>query len=68
MEAKNGPHPLVQQLQSRMFSARLKVGRVMQEANVSPSTWSRWGAGTEPNLGTLRRVEAAIERLEGERA
>ncbi len=40
----------------------------MQEANVSPSTWSRWGAGTEPNLGTLRRVEAAIERLEGERA
>jgi len=64
METNNPPHPLVQELQNRMFAARLKVGRVMLEAGVNPSTWSRWGRGTPPNLGTLQKVAEAVNKLE----
>ena len=48
-----------------MYAARLKVGRVMVEAGVNPSTWSRWGRGTPPNLGTLQKVADAVDKLEG---
>lgn len=64
METNTTPHPLVQELQNRMYAARLKVGRVMAEAQVNPSTWSRWGRGTPPNLGTLQRVAEAVNKLE----
>ena len=64
MEKNATPHPLVQELQNRMYAARLKVGRVMVEAGVNPSTWSRWGRGTPPNLGTLQRVADAVNKLE----
>ena len=48
-------------LQARIFAGRLKIGDVLRGAGVHRSTWSRWVAGAEPKLGTLRKVAEAVD-------
>ena len=54
-------HPLVLDIQSRIFAHRLRVLSVMSRAGVDASTWWRWTQGAEPKLGTLDRVNRAID-------
>ena len=57
--------PEVIDLQSRIWSNRLRVAQVIRKAEVAPSTWTRWVNGSQPNLRTLRRVSLAVEVLSG---
>ena len=56
-------HPLVIDLQARMFANRLKPGNVVRQAGLNPSTWWRWTKGAEPKLSTLKAVSETIDRL-----
>ncbi len=58
--------PEVAALAAQMFQRKLRTGAVMREANVNPSTWSRWAAGADPKASSLAAVRAAIEKLSGE--
>lgn len=55
--------PEVLELQSLIWANKLRVSHVMRRANVAPSTWTRWSNGSQPNLGTLRKIKAAIGEL-----
>jgi hypothetical protein len=55
------PDSAIVPFQSRMFEHGVRIKDVCKTAGVSPSTWSRWAAGGVPDLGTLRKMEAALE-------
>lgn len=59
--------PEVVDLQSRIFAARLKLGRVLEVARVRPATWWRWTQGAEPKRKTLTKVSDAIDSLINEK-
>lgn len=59
--------PEVVALQSRIFSAQLKLGEVLTSAGLKQSTWWRWVHGAEPKLSSLEAVSAAIETKLAER-
>ena len=60
-------HPAVVALQARMFANRLKIGPILNRADVTPSTWWRWTRGAEPKMSTLARVSDAIDAKLAER-
>lgn len=66
MSTISTPHPLVAELQNRMFRAGLKPNDIMRLAKVGRATWWRWSKGISPNLATLDKVSRAIEAKEGE--
>lgn len=53
--------PEVIELQTLMWLNRLKPSVVMRRARLSPSTWTRWASGAQPNVKNVRAVRAAIE-------
>lgn len=63
MSTKKPINPAVVALQSRMFEHRLKVTKVFEEAQVHPSTWSRWADGGDPNMATFDKITAVVDRL-----
>lgn len=61
--------PQVRVLEQRAKEAKLNMAAVLRAAGVSPSTWFRWcNRGLIPNLGTLRKVELAINDAVNEAA
>lgn len=58
------PHPLVVELQTRMFRARMNPNEVAKEAGIGRATWWRWTKGTRPNLATLDRMVGVVARRE----
>ncbi len=44
-----------------MFAGRLKLGEVLNRADVRRSTWWRWTQGAEPKFSTLAKVRQAID-------
>jgi predicted transcriptional regulator len=55
--------PQITAIEQRAKDAGVKMASVLRDAGVAATTWWRWREGTvEPKLGTLRKVEAALER------
>lgn len=55
--------PQITLIESRARAAGVKMAAVLRDAGVAATTWWRWREGAvEPKLGTLRKVEAALER------
>lgn len=55
--------PEVVALRADMFAKQLRLGVVLREAKVNPSTWTRWTKGADPKASTLSAMRGAIERL-----
>lgn len=58
--------PEVLELQSLIWANKLRVSHVMQRAKVANSTWTRWANGAQPNVGTLRKIRAAVDAISSE--
>jgi hypothetical protein len=50
-------------IEARAKASRIPMLRVLQAANISYSTWTRWKRGAAPTLTTFRAVEAQLARL-----
>ena len=52
---------LLKQLERDIAARGVSTRRVLKEAGVNPSTWTRWKAGrNSPNLSTLERCHSAV--------
>jgi len=55
--------PQIAAIEERAKAAELPMAPILRDAGVAATTWWRWrNDGVEPKLGTLRRVEEALER------
>lgn len=55
--------PAVRALRIRIMDAGLKASAVRDEAEVGRATWYRMCKGDDFAMSTLRRMEAAVDRL-----
>jgi predicted transcriptional regulator len=55
----------IQNIEQFCERASITPAELLRRANVHPSQWSRWKAGTfEPRLKTCRAIEAAMAEIE----
>lgn len=55
---------IVFEIDRRARALGLRMGKLCRRAGVSPSTPSRWKAGTPPNLATIKRLTDELDDLE----
>lgn len=55
---------IVFEIDRRARGVGLRMGKLCKRAGVSPSTPSRWKAGTPPNLATLKKLTDELDRIE----
>lgn len=59
------PHPQVMDLYRRARAIQVRIGPLMDRADLHPGTWSGWMRGVQPKLSSLGRVDAALKEMGG---
>lgn len=53
-------------IERRAFEARVPIYKLCQQADVAPSTVSRWKAGVKPGVTTIGKLERRLDAIEKE--
>lgn len=57
--------PEVREIQTMAAEANIPMSRVLDKAGVALTTYWRWRHGSEPKVGTIRKLKEAITELSG---
>lgn len=57
------PDPAIVPIQSKMFAHGISIKEACERADINPTTWSRWAAGSIPHTGKLRELDRAVDEL-----
>lgn len=58
---------IVFEIDRRARAVGLRMGKLCRLVGVSPSTPSRWKAGTPANLATIKKLTDGLDRIEAEK-
>lgn len=68
MKTDRPPHALVASIADHAFRNGVPMRKVLAQAEIAPSTWTRLSRGAIPKLDTLDKLTTALDSIIGEKA